>query len=382
MNLNKENMKKAMYLITFAVLLYLGMQHLTVVWDVVGFVCSLLFPFILGAAIAFVLNLPMKFMEEKVFGKIWGKKNRAGKKLVRPLSLVCAIFLVVAVVMLVAFVVVPELGATVKSVVKQIEKSVPLLQEWLEENLKDDSQLVQWVNSLEIQPEKFMQTLVDTLTSGVNNILSSTLSLTMGIVNIAMNLGIGCVFACYALLQKEKLREQMKKTIRAFTSPEVYGKILYVTRLISKTFASFIACQCIEAVILGSMFFVTMTLFRFPYAMLVGVLIAFTALIPVFGAAIGCIIGFLLILLVNPMQAVMFLVLFFVLQQIEGNFIYPHVVGTSVGLPSIWVLTAVTVGGSLMGVLGMLVFIPLLSVIYSLMREWVNKRLEQKEKVV
>ena len=382
MNLNKENMKIAMYLITFAVLLYLGMQHLDVVWDVVGVICSLLFPFILGAAIAFVLNLPMKFMEEKVFGKIFGKKDRAGKKLVRTLSLVCSVFLVLAVVLLVAFVVIPELGATAASVGKQIERSVPLLQEWVEENLKDDSPLVQWVNSLEIQPEKFMQTLVDTLKNGVNNILSSTLSLTMGIVNTATNVGIGFVFACYALLQKEKLRRQTKKAIRAFTSPEVYKKILYVTRLTSKTFASFIACQCIEAVILGSMFFVTMTLFRFPYAMLVGVLIAFTALIPVFGAVIGCVIGFLLILLVNPMQAIMFLVLFFVLQQIEGNFIYPHVVGSSVGLPSIWVLTAVTVGGSLMGVLGMLVFIPLLSVIYTLMREWVNQRLEQKDKAV
>ena len=139
------------------------------------------------------------------------------------------------------------------------------------------------------------------------------------------------------------------------------------------------AGQCIEAVILGTMFFVAMTVFRFPYAMLVGVLIAFTALIPVFGAFIGCAISFLLILLVSPMQALLFLILFFVLQQIEGNLIYPHVVGGSVGLPSVWVLMAVTIGGSLLGVVGMLIFIPLVSVLYALFREWTYKRLKKKE---
>ncbi len=155
-------------------------------------------------------------------------------------------------------------------------------------------------------------------------------------------------------------------------------QVLHVLSLAGETFAHFITGQCIEAVILGSMFFVSMTVFRFPYALLVGVLISFTALIPVFGGIIGCWVGFFLILMVSPMQAVMFLVLFLVLQQIEGNLIYPHVVGNSVGLPSIWVLVAVTLGGSLMGIVGMLIFIPLVSVLYTLFREWAYKRLKQK----
>ena len=154
--------------------------------------------------------------------------------------------------------------------------------------------------------------------------------------------------------------------------------ILHVCSLANSIFSGFVTGQCIEAVILGTMFFVAMTLFRFPYAMLVGVLIAFTALIPVFGAFIGCAISFLLILLVSPMQALLFLILFFVLQQIEGNLIYPHVVGGSVGLPSVWVLMAVTIGGSLLGVIGMLIFIPLVSVLYALFREWTYKRLKKK----
>ena len=171
----------------------------------------------------------------------------------------------------------------------------------------------------------------------------------------------------------------MKKALYALLPKNVVTYTLHVCSLANKTFASFITGQCIEAVILGSMFFVTMTLFRFPYAMLVGVLIAFTALIPVFGGFIGCWIGFFLILMVSPVQAIVYLGLFLVLQQIEGNLIYPHVVGNSVGLPSIWVLAAVTLGGSLMGVVGMLVFIPLVSVIYALFREWVYKRLKEKK---
>ena len=155
-------------------------------------------------------------------------------------------------------------------------------------------------------------------------------------------------------------------------------KTLEVASLSYKTFSSFVTGQCLEAVILGTMFFIVMSVLRFPYALLVGVVIAFTALIPIFGAFIGCVIGTFLMLVSNPMQAVAFVILFLVLQQIEGNLIYPHVVGGSVGLPSIWVLVAVTVGGSLMGVVGMLIFIPLSSVVYALFREVVYKRLKER----
>ncbi len=166
--------------------------------------------------------------------------------------------------------------------------------------------------------------------------------------------------------------------MRAILPAKKVEYILHVCSLSHRTFSSFITGQCLEAVILGVMFFVSMSILRFPYALLVGILVAFTALIPVFGAFIGCVVGAFLILMVNPMQALGFVILFFVLQQLEGNLIYPHVVGNSVGLPSIWVLAAVTVGGSLMGIVGMLVFIPLASVIYALVREWVYKRLEGK----
>ena len=180
-------------------------------------------------------------------------------------------------------------------------------------------------------------------------------------------------------MQKENLSRQLTKLIKAVWNEKTVEKICRICSLSYFTFARFITGQCIEALILGTMFFVIMSLFRFPYALLVGVVIAVTALIPIVGAFVGCFVGAFLILMVNPMQALTFVILFLVLQQIEGNLIYPHVVGNSVGLPSMWVLFAVTVGGSLMGVAGMLIFIPLMSVLYSLLREWVNGQLKEKK---
>ncbi len=378
MELNKENMKRAMYLIAFGVLLYLGVQHLDVVLEYLGGIWGLLFPFILGGGIAFVLNVPMKFLERHLFGKAKERANKTAERFVRPISLVLAILFVVVLVLVVVLVVAPELGTTFISVGKRIEENIPKLQIWAEHTFREDSPVVEWANSIDIQPQKMLDSAIGVLKSGVDNILSSTITVTMGIVNTAMNTGIGLIFACYILLQKERLGLQAKKALYALLPGRAVKQVLHVLSLAGETFAHFITGQCIEAVILGSMFFVSMTVFRFPYALLVGVLISFTALIPVFGGIIGCWVGFFLILMVSPMQAVMFLVLFLVLQQIEGNLIYPHVVGNSVGLPSIWVLVAVTLGGSLMGIVGMLIFIPLVSVLYTLFREWAYKRLKQK----
>lgn len=378
MNLDKENMKKIRWLIAFAVLLYLGVQNYKIVFDMFKLVWEFCFPFILGGAFAFMLNVPMRFIERHFFSRFQAKKNKYAEKFARPVSLMLALLFVVLIIMVVVLVVVPELAATIVSVAKRIEKSVPLMQKWAEETFQNPV-ILGWIDSIEFHPQDLIDSVGKVLKSGVDNILSSTVSLTMGIVSTAMNLCIGIIFSFYILLQKERLSGQVKKALYAIFPGNVVEYTLHVCSLANKTFANFITGQCIEAVILGSMFFVTMTVFRFPYAMLVGVLISFTALIPVFGGIIGCWIGFFLILMVNPMQAIAFLGMFILLQQIEGNLIYPHVVGNSVGLPSIWVLAAVTIGGSLMGVVGMLVFIPLVSVIYALFREWVYKRLDEKK---
>ncbi|MEG2350114.1 MAG: AI-2E family transporter, partial [Hungatella sp.] len=213
--------------------------------------------------------------------------------------------------------------------------------------------------------------------NGAGNVLNSTRSAAKTILDGAVAFGIGLIFAIYILLQKETLGRQMKSFLRAFFPKHTTDRVLAIASLSEKTFANFLAGQCLEAMILGMMFFLTLTILRMPYAVLVGVLIAFTALIPVFGSFVGCAVGTLLMLITNPVDALTFVVIFLILQQIEGNLIYPHVVGNSVGLPSIWVLVAVTIGGNLMGVVGMLVFIPLCSVLYTLLREAVRARLSK-----
>lgn len=214
--------------------------------------------------------------------------------------------------------------------------------------------------------------------NGAGSVLDTTMSAAKSIISSVTTFFIAFVFSCYILLQKEKLRVQVQKIFYAYLPGKIVEKILDICSLTYRTFSSFLAGQCVEALILGMMFLVAMWILRLPYALLVGVLIAFTALIPIFGAFIGCVVGAFLILMVDPVKALTFVAMFLVLQQVEGNLIYPKVVGNSVGLPSIWVLAAVSIGGSLMGVVGMLVFIPLVSVVYILFRGDVYKRLEKK----
>ena len=382
MELNKENMKKIRWLITFAVILYVGMQNLDVVLKYVNVLWGLLLPFAIGGALAFVLNVPMAFIERHLFGKAREKEGKAGKaanRLARPVSLILSIVMVVLVVLVVVFVGEPQLRRTLVSVVKKVEEDIPLLQKWLTDTFQSDSEIVKWASTIEIDPQKSIDSIISVLKNGADNLVSSTITVTMGLVSMAVNFAIGFVFACYVLLQKERLGKQVLKAAYAILPVKLVEYLGHVCTLASKVFASFITGQCIEAVILGSMFFVSMTIGRFPYAMLIGVLISFTALIPMFGGIIGCWVGFFLILMVSPLKAFAFLALFVILQQIEGNLIYPHVVGNSVGLPAIWVLVAVTLGGNLMGILGMLIFIPLVSVLYTLFREWVYERLDKKK---
>lgn len=372
MDLNKKNMKNLMILIVFAVLVLVGVQRIENLAAGFVFLMRIVFPFILGGAMAFILNIPMHFLEGRVFAK--AKK----KKLVRPVSLVLSILFVVAILQIVLVVVIPEIAATFASISKNIEAFLPKLEQWLTEAFPDSEQLELWINSLEFNWDKILQSAVNFLKNGAGNVLSSTVTVAKTVISTLMNFFVGFVFACYILLQKEKLSVQVKKVLYAFLPRHAVEKTLQVAALSYKTFSNFVTGQCLESVILGTMFFVSMSVLRFPYALLVGVLIAFTALIPIFGAFIGCVLGTFLILVSNPVQAIGFVILFFVLQQVEGNLIYPHVVGGSVGLPSIWVLVAVTVGGSLMGVVGMLIFIPLSSVLYALFKGWVHKRLEDR----
>lgn len=374
MDLNKKNKKNIMLLIVFAVLFYVGVQRIESVAAGFSFVVSIVFPFLLGAAMAFILNVPMSFMEKRLFSKTKGK----AKKLKRPICLVLAILFVVAILWIVLLVVIPEVASTVASLSVNIEAALIKLQRWAMDIFEDNKQIEVWIASLQFDWDGIIHTAFGFLKNGAGNVLNSTMTVAKTVINSVMNFCVAFVFACYILLQKEKLAVQIRKILYAFFSKKVVTKVLDIASLSYKTFANFVTGQCCEAVILGTMFFISMSILRFPYALLVGVLIAFTALIPIFGAFIGCFLGTFLILVADPMKAIAFVILFLVLQQVEGNLIYPHVVGGSVGLPSIWVLVAVTVGGSLMGIVGMLVFIPICSVLYALFREMVYKRLKER----
>ena len=374
MDLNKKNMKNIMLLIVFAVLFYVGVQRIESVAAGFSFVVSIVFPFLLGAAMAFILNVPTSFMEKRLFSKTKGK----AKKLKRPICLVLAILFVVAILWIVLLVVIPEVASTVASLSVNIEAALIKLQRWAMDIFEDNKQIEVWIASLQFDWDGIIHTAFGFLKNGAGNVLNSTMTVAKTVINSVMNFCVAFVFACYILLQKEKLAVQIRKILYAFFSKKVVTKVLDIASLSYKTFANFVTGQCCEAVILGTMFFISMSILRFPYALLVGVLIAFTALIPIFGAFIGCFLGTFLILVADPMKAIAFVILFLVLQQVEGNLIYPHVVGGSVGLPSIWVLVAVTVGGSLMGIVGMLVFIPICSVLYALFREMVYKRLKER----
>ncbi len=377
MDLNKENMRKIKELIVFTIVILIALWKYTLVVDFLGFILNIIFPFLLGGAIAFILNVPMSFLESKIFGN----KNidgRPAQKFARPCSLTLTILGVIGIIALVMFVVIPQLGSTFVGLGKTIQDFTPVAMAWIEELFHNNQEIMALLEDFNMDWDKILDGFAAFFKNGAGSVLDTTMSAAKSIISSVTTFFIAFVFSCYILLQKEKLRVQVQKIFYAYLPKKIVEKVLDICSLTYRTFASFLAGQCVEALILGMMFLVTMWILRLPYALLVGVLIAFTALIPIFGAFIGCIVGAFLILMVNPVKAITFVAMFLVLQQVEGNLIYPKVVGNSVGLPSIWVLAAVSIGGSLMGVVGMLVFIPLVSVVYILFRGDVYKRLEKK----
>lgn len=378
MELNKETIRKIRELIIFTAILIVCLWKYENVLAVLGFVFHVIFPFILGGAIAFVLNVPMNFVERHLFPLERTRKSKASKKLARPISMIIVLVCVVGILVLVMFGLIPQLGNTFANLGQSIQEFVPKVQGWAEDIFHGNKEVMIWIDSFEFDWDKLMDTVIDFFKNGAGSVLDSTLTAARNIVSGISTFFIAFVFAIYILLQKEKLQVQAKKVLFAFVRKGRAEAALEVLSLTYSTFSSFLTGQCVEAVILGAMFVVTMAILGLPYALLIGILISFTALIPIFGAFIGCGVGAFLIFMVDPMKALIFVVLFLVLQQIEGNFIYPHVVGNSVGLPSIWVLAAVSIGGSLMGVVGMLIFIPIVSVAYALFREVIYLKLKKR----
>lgn len=372
------SMKKLRELIVFTALLVVALWKLDVVLDVIRTIWNIVFPFALGGAIAFVINVPMSFLEKKLFDKS-KKGNKTGRKLARPVSLILTVVLLFGVIALVMLGVVPQLTRTMGSLMLSIADFIPELQNWVREFSHNNQEMMQLVNQLQFDPDQAIKWGIGILGNGAGNMMNTTVSAVGSIVNGLTTFFIAFSFACYILFEKEKLQQQMKKVVFAFVPGQKADAFLKICSLTYRTFASFLTGQCLEAVILGSMFVITLSLLRMPYALLIGC----ADCIYCFSCRSSWSFhwmweGCFLIFMVSPRQAILFIIVFLLLQQIEGNLIYPHVVGGSVGLPSIWVLAAVTIGGNLMGIVGMLVFIPMVSVFYTIFREVVYLRLKKR----
>lgn len=370
MEFKKETLKQIRGLILFTAVVIVCLWKFDTVIAVLRFVLNVVYPFLLGGAIAFVLNVPMNFVECHIC--------KTKTKHARGISLMVVLLGVAGILALVLFGLIPQLADTFANLGRSMQAFIPQVQEWADHWFHNNKEIMSFVNNLEFDWNKIMDAGMQFLRNGAGSVLESTINTAKNIIGALATFFIAFVFAMYILLQKEKLGRQAKKVLYAFVRKGRAEATLEVLALTYKTFSNFLTGQCVEAIILGAMFVIAMTIFRLPYALLTGIVIAFTALIPIFGAFIGCVVGVFLIFMVSPFKALVFIILFLVLQQIEGNLIYPHVVGNSVGLPSIWVLAAVSVGGSLMGIVGMLIFIPLMSVVYALFREVVYIKLKQK----
>lgn len=373
--LNKKNMKKIMILITFSVLLLVGTYHIDVLLNTLSAIIKILQPFIIGSCIAFFLSVPMRQLENKVF-----KRNTTNskfiKKAARPLSLLISIAGVLGFICIVCFLVIPELGTSLESLAQTVPDSVKKMQAWVQTNLIDNPELGAFFKDVNFDWTGISEKALKIANDILSMLISNSASIIGSIVSMVANVLIGFVFSIYLLSSKEKLAVQGKKVMYSYLPEKCSDWILSVLRLLNISFTNFLSGQCTEAIIEGTLFFTVLSIFRFPYAMLIGVLVAFVAFIPIFGGFISFGIGTILMFLQSPTTGLLFMIMFLVLQQFDNNVIYPRVVGNSIGLPAIWVLFAVSIGGSLMGLFGMILFIPLFSVIYQLLRRNVKKRLE------
>lgn len=369
MHMNRENLKKIRGLIGFTIFLLVLLWNYRIVYDGLKITAKIVSPFILGLGIAFVLNLPVQFFEEKIFVSF--------DKTKRQFSLAITLILTFVLIFGILFYIIPQFARSFTNMENNMDLFLPKLKNFLIEITRDEPRLTTWISGIDMSWDSISAYLLRFMKHGIRK-YGLRMETVRSIVSMLTNYTIAFTFACYVVLQKERLGRQVRKMMYAFMPRDWSEILLAFFQLANDIFAKFLSGQCLEAVLLGLIFLITMLLFRIPYAFLIAVVIAVTSLVPVFGAFMGCGVALLLIFPVSPVKSLVFLVLFLVLQQIEGDYIYPYVVGRSVGLPGIWVLVSVSVGAGFFGVIGMLLFIPLFSVFYSMLKGIVHRRLHAR----
>ena len=376
MQIDKKTIRKVFWIAVGSIFFY-WLLHETdrfkALWDTVTGILS---PFVIGAALAFILNVPMRAFEHRMK---FIKNDGARRALGLVLTFVSIILILYGVIRLL----IPQISETIAVLIPKLTDFFLRLESQFYAFLQENPELLAWVsentNLASLNWASLIQQAATMLKNSLAVIAGGAFSAVGSVAGGLVDAVIGLVFALYCLARKEILARQGRKLLYAFIPESVSDEIIRVMRLTNTTFSNFISGQCLEACILGAMFALAMGILKLPYISLISVLIAITALVPIVVAFVGCVIGAFLILVNDPFQAVVFVGMFLVLQQIEGNLIYPKVVGTSIGLPGMWVLLSVTVGGEIMGIMGMLVMIPLFSVVYTLLREFANKRVEERQ---
>ena len=373
--MKKEDLIKNRKLLMVALLLVVVLFW-SRISEALSFLTGILKPFILGGALAFILNLPLSFLEKKVFRNLKGR----GEKFKRPLSIFLSLVFVLLLILILLLTVVPEVISAFESIISSIPSLVTRVESWsndvLTPVLKNNPELLK---SLETNWDSLLSKSLSFLKDGLSALLSSTLVAANSLISSITSFVVALIFAIYVLGDKERMERQFRSLLKAYTSKETEEYVLHVFSVLHRSFSSFISGQCLEAVILGSIFILVLSILRFPYSVMIGVVVMFSALLPIVGAFIACFFGAFIILLSSPVKALYFVVIFLIIQQLENNLIYPRVVGSSVGLPALWVFFAVTLGGALFGVVGMLFFIPVFSAVFVLLKEDVGRRIRWKE---
>lgn len=393
MKLDRKNVRIILLIITFAVVLYTAAQNLAAIYGAVATVWNVFGVVITGLAMAFVLNVPLKLFENRVFYGMSEDRRPYVRKMRRPVSLVCALVVTLGVIVILIAVILPQLTATVAEVASQLPNYINSVVQWLRDFLSGFGITVDALEDFSVDWDKVFSDLTTYLKEGSANVSESAASAGSSVVSTVTDVGgsvistvmntfLGLIVAVYVLAQKERIGRFMKRCIDAFLPHRASSAISRIASMASETFSNFVAGQFTDSCILGVLCYVCMRIFRFPYPEVISVVIGVTSLVPMVGSFIGEVIGALLILIVSPIKALLFIVMVLAIQQVDGAFIYPRIVGKSVGLPGVAVFCAVIVGGNVAGVLGSLLGVPVCALLYALLREAVDARQKRRESAV
>lgn len=369
MNINKKTERQIVRLIIFSGIVLWAVFNYKIFIDFISFIIKLLLPLIVGIAIAFIINVPMKQIERKVFNI----DKRKHKKMIRVISLVLSIVIIFGVIGLILFLVIPELISAVNMIGKTLPKDFSWINGVSNKLSNLYPSLEQYIKEIDTK------SIIETSINSAGNFVTVIIGFLSSLISRIIIFFIGFILSIYILLDKENLARQCNKLMTAFVSDDVRNNVIKVVKLSNTTFTNFITGQCLDAILIATLLFIIMSLLHIPYALIIAVLFAVTALIPYIGAFIALAVGVLLIAVTNPIMSLWYVIIFFALQQLDENFTYPKIVGKSVGLPALWALLAALIGGSVFGFIGVIISIPLSSIIYALFREYVNERIEKKK---